>query len=172
MVGDTQSIRIRKAVGADAEGVARVLFDAIRGSASDYYSPDVIAMWARAPDPLRCAQIRCVIAGTDELCLVAEHMGEIVGFGSIVPSLSELRAVYVRAELGRRGVGGAILRGLERIAVTRGLSELHMDASINAEAFYRRHGYQVIDRGEHGLANGAAMACVRMRKTLPADERR
>jgi putative acetyltransferase len=171
MMSNPHSIRIREAVEADAEAVARVLFDAIHGSASSYYSSEVIASWARAPDEPRCSQIRRVIAGTDELCLVAEYNGDVVGFGSIVPSLSELRAVYVRTDLGRRGVGGAILHDLERMAVARGLSELHMDASINAEAFYRRHGYQVVERGEHRLANGAQMACVKMRKALPERER-
>jgi putative acetyltransferase len=171
MVGNTRLIRIRDAVEADAEAVARVLFEAIHGAASPYYSSEVIASWARVPDEPRCSQIRRVIAGTDELCLVAEQSGEVVGFGSIVPSLSELRAVYVRTDVGRRGVGGAILHDLERIAVARGLSELHMDASINAEAFYLRHGYEVMQRGEHRLANGAHMACVRMRKALPEDKR-
>src|SRR5262245_24685931 len=108
MMSNPQSIRIREAVEADAEAVARVLFDAIHGTASSYYSSEVIASWARVPDEPRCSQIRRVIAGTDELCLVAEYNGEVVGFGSIVPSLSELRAVYVRTDLGRRGVGGAI----------------------------------------------------------------
>ena len=169
MVGNTQSIRIREAVEADAEAVARVLFEAIHGAASSHYSSEVIASWARVPDEPRCSQIRRVIAGTDELCLVAEHAGEVVGFGSIVPSSSELRAVYVRSDFGRRGVGGTILRDLERMAVARGLSELHMDASINAEVFYLRHGYEVIERGEHRLANGAQMACVKMRKALPKD---
>jgi putative acetyltransferase len=171
MVSNTQSFRVREAVETDAEAVARVLFEAIHGSASRYYSSEVIASWARVPDELRCSQIRRAIAGTDELCLVAEHKGEVVGFGSIVPSLSELRALYVRTDVGRRGVGAAILHDLERMAVARGLSELHMDASINAEVFYQRHGYQVIERGEHRLANGAQMACVKMRKPLPEDKR-
>jgi putative acetyltransferase len=171
-VGNTQSIRIREAVEADAEAVARVLFEAIHGSASQYYSSEVIASWARLPDEPRCTQIRRAIVGTDELCLVAEHAGEVVGFGSIVPSLGELRAVYVRPDFGRRGVGGAILHDLERMAVARGLSELHMGASLNAEVFYLGHGYEVIGRGEHRLANGPQMACVKMRKALPEDQRR
>jgi len=166
-VNTGQTIRIRAAIESDAEQVARALFDAIRITASASYSSEVIESWALAPDEQRCAQIRSVIAGTDELCRVAEEDGIIVGFGSIVPAASELRAVYVRPDVGRRGIGSALLCELETMAVARGLSELHMDASVNAEAFYQQHGYQIIERSEHRLSNGARMACVRMRKALP-----
>ena len=142
-------------------------FEAVRRTASPFYPVEVIESWARVPDDGRYAQIRSAISGSDELCLVAERGGEVVGFGSIVPSLSELRAVYVRPDVGRCGVGGAILRDLERMALAQGLTELHMDASLNAEAFYLRHGYQVVDRGIHPMSGGGQMACVKMRKILP-----
>jgi hypothetical protein len=41
-----------------------------------------------------------------------------------------------------------------------------MAASINAEAFYARHGFAVVERGTHRLHSGVEMACVRMRKAL------
>jgi putative acetyltransferase len=166
LVNSTLSILIRAAIESDAEAVARVLFEAIRQTASASYPPAVIENWGRLPDEARYAQIRSAISGTDELCYVAEHAGEVVGFGSIVPSLSELRAVYVRPDVGRCGVGTAILGELERVATAQGLSELHMDASINAEAFYLRHGYESIEQGEHRMSNGVQMACVRMRKVM------
>jgi hypothetical protein len=50
--------------------------------------------------------------------------------------------------------------------VARGIAQLHMDASINAEAFYRRAGYDVIARGTHRLRTGHEMACIRMSKRL------
>jgi putative acetyltransferase len=168
-VSNPLAIRIRSAIASDAAEVARVLFEAIRRTAAPFYSPEVIESWAPPPDERRYAQIRSAITGTEELCYVAEREGEIVGFGSIVPALSELRAVYVCPDVGRCGVGTAILRELERVAVVRGLSELHMDASINAEAFYRRNGYQTIELAEHRMSNGGRMACVKMRKSLRKD---
>jgi putative acetyltransferase len=41
-----------------------------------------------------------------------------------------------------------------------------MAASINAEAFYRRAGYEFVERGVHRLGGGVEMACVRMKKHL------
>ena len=43
-----------------------------------------------------------------------------------------------------------------------------MDASLNAEAFYRSHGFTVERSGEHQLSGGLRMACIRMRKQLAA----
>ncbi len=41
-----------------------------------------------------------------------------------------------------------------------------MDASLNAEAFYRRHGYETLGPAEHVLDSGVRMACIRMCKAL------
>jgi GNAT superfamily N-acetyltransferase len=70
---------------------------------------------------------------------------------------------------GRRGVGTRILRRLERLAREVGAAELHLDASVNAERFYRAHGYAAEGRDEHELWTGRRMACVRMRKHLTAE---
>ena len=48
----------------------------------------------------------------------------------------------------------------------RGLLQLHMNASLNAEAFYRRAGYEVLEYGIHRLDTGLEMACVKMKKVL------
>jgi putative acetyltransferase len=159
-------VLIRPAVAADAASMSQVHFAAVRRTAAPFYPPEIIDSWSQAPDERRHEQFRSAIAVRDELFLVAERDGEVVGFGSIVPAASELRAVYVHPDVGRSGVGGAILRDLEGMARARGLPTLHMDASLNAEAFYSRHGYEVVERGIHRMAGGGQMACVRMRKFL------
>lgn len=107
------------------------------------------------------------IESGEELIVVAIDSNEhIVGFGSIVPRHSELRAVYVAAEHGRRGAGRAILTRLEAMARELGMTELHMDSSTNAVPFYEANGFISLERGEHLMPSGNRMACVRMRKTL------
>ena len=98
--------------------------------------------------------------------VAVDSSGLILGFGSIVPSNDELRAVYVRSEHARKGVGRAILRLLEDIAREADLKELRMDASMNAEAFYKANGFISEAPGEHTMSSGGRMACVRMRKSL------
>src|SRR5687768_13809133 len=116
MAIDRGSVRIRPADPADAAGVGEVLFEAVRQTAAAFYPAAVIASWATPVDARRIEQIGSAIAGGDELCLVAEHQGKVVGFGSIVPAAGELRAVYVHPAAGRSGVGSALLQELEQLA--------------------------------------------------------
>jgi GNAT superfamily N-acetyltransferase len=107
------------------------------------------------------------IERNEELIVVAvEPAGQIIGFGSIVPANSELRAVYVDAAYGGQGVGRALLARLDELAREAGLSELRMDASINAVPFYEANDFVSVELGEHIMPSGARMACVRMLKVL------
>jgi putative acetyltransferase len=159
---------IRHASPEDAAAILEAHRAAIRGSAAEFYSREVIEEWAPVSvPPERVEGFARTIAGGEEVVVVAvDSTGKILGFGSIVPSNDELRAVYVRSEHGRKGVGRAILRRLEDIAREAGLRELRMDASINAEAFYIANGFSSEARGEHTMPSGRRMECVRMCKSL------
>jgi hypothetical protein len=63
-------------------------------------------------------------------------------------------------------VGSAIVGAIERAARERGTPHLVVDSSVTAEPFYAALGYEERERSEHILANGQAMACVKMRKRL------
>ncbi len=159
---------LRAGVPDDALSIIDAHRAAIWGSAAGFYSREVIEEWAPiGVSPERVEGFRRAIASGEEIVVVAmDSSGRILGFGSIVPSNNELRAVYVRPEHGRKGVGRAILRHLEDIARKALLTELRMDASINAEAFYKANGFSSLASGEHTMASGRRMACVRMRKPL------
>jgi putative acetyltransferase len=157
---------VRAAVATDAAGIIEVHHAAVHQTASSWYPPEILDNWSRQPDEGRYQQMRNVIADGDELVLVAEDVSGVCGFGAIVPRLSELRAVYVRPSVGRRGIGSGILASLEQLALDRGVSELQLDASINAETFYVRAGYEILSRGVHRLRSGHEMACIRMKKSL------
>jgi N-acetylglutamate synthase-like GNAT family acetyltransferase len=122
--------------------------------------------WAASLDPDNVRWMADITASRSELILVAEIDGRVAGFGSIVPKNRELRAVYVHPEHGRVGIGGRILAELETLARKHGMSELAMDASLNAEDFYAKRGFAVVEKGEHVLRGGARMSCVKMRKAL------
>jgi putative acetyltransferase len=157
---------IRPATTADAEAIIDLHFAAVHETAATFYPREVLDTWSRQPDEARYQRIRDAVTKGEELFLVAQDASGVVGFGSIVPSAQELRAVYVHPKAGRRGVGARILAELERLAIDCDVSQLQMAASINAEAFYRRAGYEVVERGVHRLGGGVEMACVRMKKHL------
>ncbi|MDZ8084378.1 MAG: GNAT family N-acetyltransferase [Nostoc sp. DedQUE12b] len=160
------NIKVRCCLPSDAESVLKVHRAAIHGTASSCYPKEIIQDWA---SPITPSKIKAFADNTvigEETRILAEINSQIVGFGAIVVSNSELRAVYVSPSFGRSGVGTAILQELERLARERGLSELHLNASLNAEPFYQVNGY--INEGfeEHILRSGRKMPSVRMRKKL------
>jgi putative acetyltransferase len=159
-------LNIRPAIVADAKAIIDLHFAAVHQSASGFYPPEVLNSWSTQPDETRYEHIRGSIEKGEELLVVAEDASGVIGFGSIVPLSQELRAVYVHPRAGRRGVGSAILSRLEQLALDRGVLQLQLDASINAEAFYTRAGYEVLERGFHRLRSGREMACLKMKKSL------
>lgn len=161
-------IRLDIAKPDDAEAILGVHRAAIRGTAAAFYPPAIVEAWAPLPiKPEHIDALALRIENGVEEAIVARLKGTgLVAFGSFVPGRRELRAVYVKPDFGRTGIGAALLKALEQRARKYGLSELVMDASLNAEAFYRRHGFTVERSGEHQLSGGHRMACIRMRKNI------
>ena len=159
---------LRRGCPRDAAPILEVHRSAVLGSAAAYYSQGVLNEWAPFNiAPKQVATFEHWINESKELIVVAVNQVDvIVGFGSIIPGKSELRAVYVAPEYGRRGIGRAILRRLEDMACEAGVCELRMDASLNAVAFYEAHGFVALERGEHTLSSGLCMSCVHMRKPI------
>lgn len=164
--------RLRPAVLEDAEAIVRVHHAAVHASAANTYRPEVLEAWSGVPSEARFARMRQAIASADESILVAEDARRVIGFGSVVLSLEELRSLYVHPEAWRRGAGAALLAELERLAMGRGLTRLQLKSSLNAEPFYRAAGFVAIGPGTHRIGDGLTMECVRMHKDLlPPDGR-
>jgi putative acetyltransferase len=138
---------------------------AIREIAVKDYAPEVIDSWAGPP--VTEVMLESFSVNPDkEIRLVAEIHGKVVGMGAMVVATNELRACYVLPGAMRNGVGSAIVREIERIALENGMTFLQMDSSVTAELFYKALGYEVLEYGQHILQSGHPMACVRMRKLL------
>jgi putative acetyltransferase len=159
------SVRIREMRPEEARIFLEVHHAAVRGLAAKDYPREVIDAWA--PLPIVDQHIEKVRSNPDdELRLIAELDDRVVGIGSLIAKSEDFRACYVTPEASRRGVGSAIVRAIERAAHERGAARLKVDSSITAEPFYAALGYEARERGEHMLANGRRMACVKMRKRL------
>jgi putative acetyltransferase len=158
-------ITVRIASIEDAQGILEAHYSAVHETAAKDYALEIRASWCPPVTPTRIDQYRRDSL-PNETTLVADVHGAIAGFGVIVESNNELRAVYVAAAFGRRGVGSALLRELERLAKQSGCPELHMDSSLTAAPFYLHHGYEELARAAHTLGGGATMACIKMRKVL------
>lgn len=79
--------------------------------------------------------------------LVVEEEARVVGMGGIKPyggGVAEVLRVRVHPAFRRRGVGAALMTGLEAAAGALGLETMHLDTTTDqpeAIAFYRALGY-------------------------------
>ena len=159
---------LRRGVPVDARAILEAHRSAVRGTASAYYSQAIIDEWGAvniAPERITNFE-RWIERGEEVIVVAVVSTGQVIGFGSIVPSNSELRAVYVAAEYGRQGIGRAILQQLDTLAREAGVNELSMEASMNAVPFYTANGFISLAPGEHPMPSGNRMACMRMSKSL------
>lgn len=154
------ALLVRPARFRDAAAVRGIHLAAIRQVCARDYTPDQIAAWA---DPSPLARYRAAIV--DHPFIVAELDATITGFAELQVTSSEVRAVYVDPRYLRRGVGSALLAELERIARDAGVSELRLDSSLTAAAFYRSAGYEVLERTHH-VSSGVVLECVKMQRRL------
>lgn len=155
----------------DAAAILEIHATAVHQTAAPYYPQEVINSWARLPITNdRIARVKQKwIENPENQIVVAKTNNQIVGFGFINMN-NELQGLYVHPKFGRCGLGTQILNVLEQKARSLGLLYLKVDASINAEPFYSKQGFKVVEYGTHQLASGQEMPCVKMRKVLSAVE--
>jgi len=137
-------VTVREATPADRARIRECHVAAIRARGPDAYDERQVAAWAAKGDPAEDYPVEAdghyyVVA---ELPTDGEAERDVVGFGHLVPTESEIRAVYVHPDADGRGVGTAILDALEARARDLRLDDLSLSASLNAVGFYERAGYE------------------------------
>ena len=146
--------------------IIHVHYAAVHGIGPGFYPSEVIEGWSRKPDEARYKWMRELIVQGESIVIVGEDPSSILGFGIVVPDSMELQALYVSPAASGQGVGPRILRELESRAASRGIARLQLNASLNAAAFYRRHGYATLSRTTLRLSDEHEMDCLRMGKDL------
>jgi len=100
----------------------------------------------------------------DEFDPVSRHAvaqdarGAVIATGRLLPD-GHIGRMAVAAGARGLGVGGRVLEALAAEAVERGLPEVVLNAQVQAEAFYRRHGF--VAEGEVFLEAGIDHRCMR-----------
>jgi ribosomal protein S18 acetylase RimI-like enzyme len=147
------TIRIRDAVEADVEGIAKAHVQGWRESYKDFLTPEALAglsveermqMWQRAlaaPEP----RARLLVAETDD--------GEIVGFirggpirgkgAELLATEAEIFAIYLLDKAKRQGIGRRLVRGVFDHLATHGLRSVGLwvlKDNMPARRFYESLG--------------------------------
>lgn len=130
--------------------------------ASEYYSTQQIAAWLEQyPSPEMFATWR-----NRRTMLVAREGALLVGFGQIEIGRKEIVGVHVEPSKTRNGIGSRLIVALEKIGTESNLTELVVQSSLNAVAFYQHCGYESSRDIEFQLQNGVKLNALLMQKRL------
>jgi GNAT superfamily N-acetyltransferase len=79
---------------------------------------------------------------------------------------ARVRAMFVRGDWTRRGLGRRLLQSCERAARAEGFSRLELGATLPGEPLYRAFGFAEIERFDLRTPDGVALECVRMERSI------
>jgi putative acetyltransferase len=150
---------VRPARLHDAEGLCALHKASVRSLCAGAYSTEQIEAWLA---PRVADDFRWAMTTGEEMMLIAEHRSCLAGFASTRDA--ELLGLYVDPDLGR-GAGGVLLESVEGLARRHGVAVLSLQATVNAAAFYMKHGYSR-DRLSSVTRGGHALPVVEMHKDL------
>jgi putative acetyltransferase len=160
MARATPTFALRPYVPDDAPVLAGIFAASIEALAADDYSESQVDAWAAVADDEDEFALR--VAGL--LTLVATLEGSPVGFASL-EAPGHLDLLYVHPAVAGQGVGTMLLDALEKLAAARGASKLTVDASDNAQDFFRARGFKAMQRNSVPLG-GEWFANTTMEKPL------
>ena len=132
-------LKIRLATVSDAAEMASLFHNTVKAVNSRDYLPSQIDVWAgESPDPEKW-RYRLATRKT----FVAELDGTVVGFAELGAD-GYIDALYVHARHQRKGVASALMTRIEAEADLLGVRILSTDASITAQAFFAKRGFETV----------------------------
>jgi putative acetyltransferase len=147
------NLALRPFLPEDTPLLREIFRDSIEELTADDYTGAQQEAWASVADD--AAAFGKKLAG--QLTLVATMEGSPVGFASL-EGKDKIDMLYVHPATTGEGVGAMLVDALERLAGSRGVAKLVVDASDSARGFFEKRGYVAQQRntlsvGDEWLAN-------------------
>jgi len=79
---------------------------------------------------------------------------------------ARVRAMFVRADWTRRGLGRRILERCEAAAKAEGFHSLVLSATLSGLELYRAYGFEALEEHELTMPDGVTVTCVAMEKPI------
>ena len=151
MKGKLRSIliymRIRLSKPDDAAALARLHRGTIRSINAQHYTQAQIAVWSGRTNARRFRDSHTVAVR-----YVAVEADKIIGFVDFKKEDSEtFWGLYVHKDFLGRGVGSALMRKAQQVAIAMGARKFKLEATITAKAFYERMGFTVLKKAKHRI---------------------
>ncbi len=134
---------IRQARPEDAQQAAQVLQRSIREVCGPDYAqdPETLTQWCANKTELNLSQ--WITNPSNYLIVVQQCRSEqLVGVGLLDRVTAKIKLCYLSPEALHQGLGQRLLQRLEQEAQRLGMSQIQLESSLTAHAFYLRNGYQ------------------------------
>lgn len=141
-----QSVSLRPAHKGDGEALFDVTRRSVEALARNHYTPEQIAGWMGDRTPQYYEDL--IMQGQ---VVVAEYKGTVMGFVDSEPG--EVTRLFLLPGVAGTGLGRKLLDAGIANARKGHTGPIKVESTINAEGFYRRHGFRTVGRGyfSHGL---------------------
>jgi putative acetyltransferase len=153
---------LRPFLAEDTPLLAEIFRAAIAELTGDDYSEAQLEAWASAAEDETGFGNK--LAGA--LTLIATMEGSPVGFASLAGK-DKIDMLYVHPAVSGQGVGAMLIDALEKLAGSRGVAKLSVDASDSARGFFEKRGYVAQQRNTVTVA-GEWLANTTLQKPLDA----
>jgi putative acetyltransferase len=157
-------LALRPFLAEDTPLLAEIFRASIAELTGDDYSEAQQEAWASAAADE--AGFGNKLAGA--LTLIATVEGSPVGFASLAGK-DKIDMLYVHPAVSGQGVGAMLIDALEKLAASRGVAKLNVDASDSARGFFEKRGYVAQQRNTVTVA-GEWLANTTLHKQLAAKE--
>lgn len=154
-------ITLRKARKKDKEALHRVHVSSIRNLCRNHYQRREIQVWSGMLKPKSYEEII-----KHRYVYVAEKNHKIIGFGQFNPKIGEIEALYMSPVHTGKGIGGRLLQKMEKSAFQREIKTVQLFSTLNAVGFYKKAGYQRIQRASYHLVDDIHLSCILMKKNI------
>jgi putative acetyltransferase len=151
---------LRPFLAEDTPVLAAIFVASIEQLTGDDYSEAQQEAWAAAADDEEQFGKRLA----SELTLVATLQNSPVGFAAL-KGADHIDMLFVHPDAAGQGVGSMLTEALEKLAGGRGAKSLTVDASDNAQEFFKKRGYVGKQRNTVTV-NGEWLANTTMQKSL------
>jgi putative acetyltransferase len=159
--------QIRDALESDAWAMIGVHFASVQAISTEHYSEATLLAWSPQPDEGRRQWLADLISRASTICKVAvSNENKILGFCIALTDEAQIKALYVHPRYSGHKLGQSLLQNVEAHCRTFGLEAIQLNASYNAEGFYRHCGYATLGPIVQSLSESTEMGALLMIKHL------